>query len=198
MLASEHLDFVGRLRELGGHERRLAVDEAVAATGPEPVTRRIARMVEDLLTSLADTAASGDLVAEAPASYPTGRMDSAWRKARAGDCEGNGCHRPTWCAARCPAWPVARSNEWRDRRIGGVPKDSIARVEIQRGANTAPKRRLTVFRPGGKPRLSLVFDSTKAGIWARADTGGTVWRLEPWGAAQITPAGSTLAARRKH
>jgi len=42
MLASEHLDFVGRLRELGGHERRLAVDEAVAATGPEPVTRRIA------------------------------------------------------------------------------------------------------------------------------------------------------------
>jgi hypothetical protein len=139
-------------------------------------------------------------------------------------------------------------DQWRDRRIGGVPKNSIARVEIQRGAKryaltrqarawaltpgcgtdsmavanflpdlggiqatgfatpaqvdslkfTAPKRRLTVFGPNGKPKLSLVFDSTKAGIWARAARGSTVWRLEPWGADQITlprarsqPGGST-------
>jgi hypothetical protein len=37
-------------------------------------------MVEDLLTSLADTAASGDLVAETPASYPQVGMDSASAK----------------------------------------------------------------------------------------------------------------------
>ena len=35
------------------------------------------RMVEDLLTSLADTVASGDPVAETPASYPQVGMDSA-------------------------------------------------------------------------------------------------------------------------
>src|SRR5262249_8465747 len=40
MLASEYLDFVGRLRELGGDERRRAVDEAVAATGLESVFHR--------------------------------------------------------------------------------------------------------------------------------------------------------------
>ena len=40
MLASEYLDFVGRLRDLGGDERRRAVDEAVAATGLESVFHR--------------------------------------------------------------------------------------------------------------------------------------------------------------
>jgi len=38
------------------------------------------RMVEDLLTSLADTAASGDLVAETTASYPQVGMDGASAK----------------------------------------------------------------------------------------------------------------------
>jgi ABC-2 type transport system ATP-binding protein len=40
MLASEYLDFIGRLRDLGADERRRAVDEAVAATGLEPVFHR--------------------------------------------------------------------------------------------------------------------------------------------------------------
>ena len=40
MLASEYLDFIGRLRDLGPDERRRAVDEAVAATGLEPVFHR--------------------------------------------------------------------------------------------------------------------------------------------------------------
>ena len=40
MLVSEYLDFVGRLRELPAAERRSAVDEAVAATGLEPVFHR--------------------------------------------------------------------------------------------------------------------------------------------------------------
>src|SRR5512139_3842592 len=40
MLASEYLDFVGRLRELAGPERRSAIDEAVAATGLESVYHR--------------------------------------------------------------------------------------------------------------------------------------------------------------
>src|SRR5689334_13798205 len=40
MLVSEYLDFIGRLRDLDTAERRRAVDEAVAATGLEPVFHR--------------------------------------------------------------------------------------------------------------------------------------------------------------
>jgi ABC-2 type transport system ATP-binding protein len=40
MLVSEYLEFVGRLRELAGPERRSAIDEAVAATGLESVYHR--------------------------------------------------------------------------------------------------------------------------------------------------------------
>lgn len=40
MLVSEYLAFVGRLRELGTEERRRAIDEAVTATGIEPVYHR--------------------------------------------------------------------------------------------------------------------------------------------------------------
>jgi gliding motility-associated transport system ATP-binding protein len=40
MLASEYLDFVGRLRELAGPSRQRAIDEAVAATSLEPVFHR--------------------------------------------------------------------------------------------------------------------------------------------------------------
>jgi len=40
MLVSEYLEFVGRLRELAGPTRQQAIDEAVAATGLEPVFHR--------------------------------------------------------------------------------------------------------------------------------------------------------------
>jgi ABC-2 type transport system ATP-binding protein len=40
MLVSEYLDFVGRLRDLDGPSRQTAIDEAVAATGLEPVFHR--------------------------------------------------------------------------------------------------------------------------------------------------------------
>ena len=40
MLVTEYLDFVGRLRRLGGAERRAAIEEAVGATGLEPVFHR--------------------------------------------------------------------------------------------------------------------------------------------------------------
>ncbi len=40
MLVSEYLDFVGRLREIPPPSRQIAIDEAVAATGLEPVFHR--------------------------------------------------------------------------------------------------------------------------------------------------------------
>lgn len=227
------------------------------------------RQVEELLKSLADTAASGDIVAESPSSYAQVGMDSASaRRVRAiahgkavtdvvvgnpGQVYGTGYVRPFsesrvyLVRSALPSLATRSLDEWRDRRIGGVVKDSIARVEIQRGAKryaltkhagrwtlvpggaadsmevanflndlgniqasgfatpaqadslkcTPARRRLTVLGVDGKPRLQLVFDSTTSGTWVRADTGGTVWRLEGWSADQITPADSTLRARRK-
>jgi hypothetical protein len=228
------------------------------------------RMMEDLLTSLADTAASGDLVAETPASYSSVGMDSASAKrvrvvakgktvadvivGKAGQVYGTGYVRASsqprvyLVRSGLPTLASRTADEWRDHRIGGIPQDSIARVEIQRGAKrytlakqaakwvlspggatdstavanflsdlgsiqatgfaapaqvdsltfTSPKRRLAVFGPDGRPKLRLIVDSTRGGLWARADTGATVWKLETWSADQITPAESTLAVRRKH
>jgi hypothetical protein len=231
--------------------------------------RADARNVEELLTALGDTTASGDLVAENPASYAQVGMDSAsGRRVRVvargktaadlvvgkpGQVYGTGYVR----SAGEPGVYLARTalprlanlplDEWRDQRIGGVVKDSIARVEVQRAANrytlakqngrwvlapggaadsmavanfltdlgdvrgngfatpaqadslkfAAPRRRLSVLGADGKPRLQLVFDSTKAGLWARADTGTTVWRLDQWSADRLTPADSSLKARLK-
>jgi hypothetical protein len=231
--------------------------------------RADARNIEELLTSLADTTASGDLVAENPASYDQMGMDSAsGRRVRVvaqgktvadlvvgkpGQVYGTGYMR----SAGEPGVYLARSalprlaslplDEWRDQRIGGVVKDSVAKVEVQRGTQrytlaqqggrwilapggptdslaianfltdlgdirasgfatpaqadslkfAPPKRRLSVLGPDGKPRLQLAFDSTKAGLWARADTGSTVWRLDQWSSDRLTPADSTLKARLK-
>jgi hypothetical protein len=228
------------------------------------------RMVEDLLTSVADTAASGDLVAETPALYSSVGMDSASAKrvrvvakgktvadvivGKAGQVYGTGYVRASsqprvyLVRSALPSLASRTADEWRDRRIGGTPKDSIGSVEVVRGAKrytltkqagkwilspggatdstavvsflddlvsiqaagfatpaqldslkfTSPKRRLTVVGPDGRSKLRLAFDSTKSGLWARADSGSTVWKLEPWSADQITPAESTLAVRRKH
>jgi hypothetical protein len=50
-----------------------------------------------------------------------------------------------------------------------------------------PDRRLTVKGTRGT-LAALVFDSTTDGFLVRADSGGTVWRMEAWEADQITPA----------
>ncbi len=156
------------------------------------------RRVEELLNSLADTAASGDIVAESPSSYAQVGMDSASARrvravahgktvtdvvvGKAGQVYGTGYVRPSsesrvyLVRSALPSLATRPLDEWRDRRIGGVAKDSIARVEIQRGAKRyalgkqagrwtlvpadslkfAPaKRRLTVLGQDGKPRLQL-------------------------------------------
>ena len=65
-------------------------------------------------------------------------------------------------------------------------------------ARRPPWRRATLRGPGGRLLLALAFDSTAAGIWVyRADgPTGTVYRIEPWSADQLTPAGQTLAPKK--
>jgi hypothetical protein len=142
------------------------------------------------------------------------------------------------------------SDEWRDRTIARVPRDSVARVEISRGkrsyslsrlqgrwvlgsgvpADSAAvagllsnygrleaagfadksqqdslrfdRRRRTarLLAAGGKPLLSLVFDSIGSGIWARVEQQGTratgePFRLDFWTADQLTPPDTTLRKR---
>lgn len=57
--------------------------------------------------------------------------------------------------------------------------------------------RLRLATRTGMLIANIVFDSTKGGILARADTGGAVYRVEPWIWNQIAPAESTLRAKRK-
>lgn len=46
-----------------------------------------------------------------------------------------------------------------------------------------------------RPLVSLVFDSTKAGKWVRAEAGGPVYRMEDWTWGGLAPAESTLVAK---
>jgi hypothetical protein len=59
-----------------------------------------------------------------------------------------------------------------------------------------PDRRLAVLRADGSPLLSLVFDSTATGFWARAAGDSTVYRLDTWSADRLVPSDSTLKAKR--
>lgn len=223
--------------------------------------------VGELVTSLGDSTASGDLVAENPSSYAQLGMDTASARrvrvqahgktvldvvtGKPGVVYGTGYLRratdPAVYLVRSSLPRIAerRADGWRDKRIAVIPPDSVSKIEVQRGprryalsregarwtlapggaadsmaaANflraladiraagfaspgqadslkfSPPRRRLRVLGRNGAPRVSLVFDSTAAGLWARADSGGTVWRLEGWGLDQLTPADSTLAAR---
>ncbi len=59
------------------------------------------------------------------------------------------------------------------------------------------KGHLKIVSKSGKEIASLVVDSSSAGIWVRADTGGVVYKIEPYTWNQIAPAESTLKAKKK-
>ncbi|HTR77959.1 MAG TPA: DUF4340 domain-containing protein, partial [Gemmatimonadaceae bacterium] len=60
-----------------------------------------------------------------------------------------------------------------------------------------PRAAITIRGKGTVPLLSLAFDSTAGGVWARADSGGPVYRVDTWQLGQLVPAESTLKAKRK-
>jgi hypothetical protein len=127
--------------------------------------------VADLLTALTDSAPGGELVAQRKASHAALGVDSAGGtrvrvKAggrtlaelvvghRAPELSGGYVRRageePTWLVRGGLVNALSRrGDEWRDHRIAAVPADSIAAVEISRGA-----RRYTVRRAGSGWALS--------------------------------------------
>ncbi|MBX6332085.1 MAG: DUF4340 domain-containing protein [Gemmatimonadaceae bacterium] len=62
---------------------------------------------------------------------------------------------------------------------------------------THPTRHARLMGKGGAPLASLAFDSTANAVWVRADTGGTVYRIDHWMLDRLTPAESTLRAKPK-
>lgn len=82
-------------------------------------------------------------------------------------------------------------------RLLGAYKDltasSFATAAQADSANFA-KSRLHVRLLGatGAPLASLAFDSTKSGVWVRADSGQTVYRVDPWRLSTLLPGESTL------
>jgi Domain of unknown function (DUF4340) len=75
---------------------------------------------------------------------------------------------------------------YRDLRASGfAPTTSFA--------GSGARARLT--GKSGAALVNLVFDSTAAGVLARADSGGTVFRLESWMLGQLMPADSTLRVK---
>jgi hypothetical protein len=59
-----------------------------------------------------------------------------------------------------------------------------------------PDRRARLLRKDGTPLLTLLFDSTAAGFWVRPDTGKTIYRIESWTADRLTPADTSLKAKK--
>ncbi|HEX5386927.1 MAG TPA: DUF4340 domain-containing protein [Gemmatimonadales bacterium] len=58
-----------------------------------------------------------------------------------------------------------------------------------------PDRRTRLERKDGSPILTLLIDSTKAGFWAKADTGQTVYRIDSYTADRLAPEAKTLEAQ---
>lgn len=57
-----------------------------------------------------------------------------------------------------------------------------------------PTATVQIYTTGPKPRVSLRFDSTNSGVWARADTGKTVYLLDDWVLAEVAPQAKSLKA----
>ncbi|HKT59455.1 MAG TPA: DUF4340 domain-containing protein [Gemmatimonadales bacterium] len=57
---------------------------------------------------------------------------------------------------------------------------------------TPPDRRLRLARKDGSPLLTLLFDSTAAGMRVKSDTGTTVYTMDAYAADELAPADSTL------
>jgi hypothetical protein len=59
-----------------------------------------------------------------------------------------------------------------------------------------PARRLRLVRKDGSPLLTLLFDSTAAGMRVKSDTGKTIYTMDAYVADQLAPADSSLRPPR--
>lgn len=225
--------------------------------------------VHDLLRGLVDSAEWGELVAENPSSYArlgvgadsglrlrvvshgkqvvdvtSGKRTTDWTGIylrRNGDSAVYALH-----SALLGEALTRPADDWRDKRIARINPDSVATVDVQRGARRTMLQRAGVkwtveaepadsaavagmldlyktfdatgfasaaqadsLRPAnrvaavrlrsksGALLLGIRFDSTAGGGWARADSGGPVFKIDPYQLAHLAPAESTFKTRKK-
>jgi hypothetical protein len=72
---------------------------------------------------------------------------------------------------------------------------SAAQADSARFAS--PDRRTRLLRSNRTPLLTLLFDSTAAGFWVRADTGKTIYRIDSYTADRLAPVDSGFRVRAR-
>jgi hypothetical protein len=173
--------------------------------------------IKDLLDALADSSRRTELIAEKASSHARMGVDSGGTRIRvagrsgtlanlvvgqrSADLDGGYMRMANdsavWLVRGGLASAVERGpDEWRDRRIGGVTSDSVARIEVKRGARTYSLR-----RSGGKWTLGsgAPADSTAVGelLGALGQVEGSGFASPAQGAAaKFTPADRSVRALR--
>ena len=253
------------LSDSGGTTVLARKDTSAWTVNGKPAARQA---VADLLAALADSTPAGEIVAERAASHAALGVDSAGGtrvRVRGGgrtladlivghrspELSGGYVRRADQEATYLVRGRLVdvlsrRGDEWRDHLIAAIPPDSVASIEVTRGARrytlrragggwtvspggaadsaqaadlaaayrtleadgfaaaaqadsarfSPPDRRARLLRKDGTPLVTLLFDSTKAGFWVRADTGQTIYRVSEYTADRLAPADSTVRARR--
>lgn len=82
--------------------------------------------------------------------------------------------------------------DFRDVRASGF----ASRAQIDSLDFAKARRRARLSSASSRVLADLVFDSTAAGTWARADSGGPVFKLDSWLWARLSPPESTFAVKR--
>ncbi|MDE3127062.1 MAG: DUF4340 domain-containing protein [Gemmatimonadota bacterium] len=108
------------------------------------------------------------------------------------------------------AYALVRGSTGAWSLAGAGPADSIAAMALvnhlnplsaEGFASTAeakaaqfahPTARVRVFGTGASPLADVLFDSTASAVWARADTGTTVYQVETWNMQGVTPGEKSL------
>jgi uncharacterized protein DUF4340 len=100
-------------------------------------------------------------------------------------------------------------------RLGNGPADSAAVLALLNRFNIlnadgfasagqtdsvrrlAPQRTVRLLAAGGRSLLSVQIDSTRSGYYLRKDGDSTVYRMEDWDSAALTPVDSTLRPKTR-
>lgn len=161
----------------GGAYVRLATDSAVYAW-PLALASAARRRLDDwrdrVIATVVPDSVRRVTVERGARRYTVERRDSGWTF--------------TGGAVADSAAVARLLDRFRTLNAGGFP----TAAQLDSAFRGRPERRVALFGPGDTALLTLDFDSTAGGFWARRAVGGTVYRIYSWEADQLTPADSTL------
>jgi Domain of unknown function (DUF4340) len=164
----------------GIYVRRTAADPVYAMHGTlaAPLARELDEWRDKRIASVEPESVATIEVARGPTSYTLRRSGNVWK-----------------FASGRPADSAAVANLLGEYRAL-TATDFATPAQAESTTFTRPRRRARLLASGGAPLVSLRFDSTASGAWARADSGGPVFRLDTWTLNQLAPAESTLRVKK--